>query len=223
MNLYEVIHKRQSNIYLNSKNMKRIFTKAAMFSIMALGLALVACTSKAPVKEQQSEESATIAPDDSLVVAADSHLKAHQEDIHALWDSYFEGKEISKYALAKNYVFLSTQDGNDGLLLSFYKDMKDIDNFDGIAVGEGQELTFQGDALVIKEKTDAGDKTTYYEKTEQEGFNQLFTVTEKDGQKTYTDDVDEPYDEKEAQDFINKISNATASSLADVLSSWIDL
>ena len=48
-------------------------------------------------------------------------------------------------------------------------------------------------------------------------------MTEKDGQKTYTDDVDEPYDEKEAQDFINKISSATASSLADVLSSWIDL
>ena len=201
--------------------MKRIFTKAAMFSIMAL--ALVACTSKAPVKEQQSEEPTAIAPDDSLVVAADSHLKAHQEDIHALWDSYFEGKEISKYALAKDYVFLSTADGKDGLLLSFYKDMKDIDNFDGVAVGEGQELTFQGDALVIKEKTDAGDKATYYEKTESEGFNQLFTVTEKDGQKTYTDDVDEPYDEKEAQDFINKISSATTSSLADVLSSWIDL
>ena len=192
-----------------------------MFSIMAL--ALVACTSKAPVKEQQSEEPTAIAPDDSLVVAADSHLKAHQEDIHALWDSYFEGKEISKYALAKDYVFLSTADGKDGLLLSFYKDMKDIDNFDGVAVGEGQELTFQGDALVIKEKTDAGDKATYYEKTESEGFNQLFTVTEKDGQKTYTDDVDEPYDEKEAQDFINKISSATTSSLADVLSSWIDL
>ena len=192
-----------------------------MFSIMAL--ALVACTSKAPVKEQQSEEPTAIAPDDSLVVAADSHLKAHQEDIHALWDSYFEGKEISKYALAKDYVFLSTADGKDGLLLSFYKDMKDIDNFDGVAVGEGQELTFQGDALVIKEKTDAGDKATYYEKTESEGFNQLFTVTEKDGQKTYTDDVDEPYDEKEAQDFIKKISSATASSLADVLSSWIDL
>lgn len=201
--------------------MKRLLTKAAMFSIMAL--ALVACTSKAPVKEQQSEEPTAIAPDDSLVVAADSHLKAHQEDIHALWDSYFEGKEISKYALAKDYVFLSTADGKDGLLLSFYKDMKDIDNFDGVAVGEGQELTFQGDALVIKEKTDAGDKATYYEKTESEGFNQLFTVTEKDGQKTYTDDVDEPYDEKEAQDFINKISSATTSSLADVLSSWIDL
>ena len=48
-------------------------------------------------------------------------------------------------------------------------------------------------------------------------------MTEKDGKKSYVNDLGEPYDEKEAQDFINKISNATASSLADVLSSWIDL
>ena len=101
--------------------------------------------------------------------------------------------------------------------------MKDIDNFDGIAVNEGQELAFQGDALVVKEKTDAGDKTTYYEKTESEGFNELFTVTEKDGKKTYTDDLDKPYDEKEAQNFIDKISKDTVLPLTDALSTWNNL
>ena len=192
--------------------------------MMALGMAFVSCTDKAPVKEAQSDEPTATAPDSTLVVTADNNLKAHQEDIQALWESTIgEGKKFAKFALAKDYVFLSTQDGKDGLLLSFYKDMKDIDNFDGIAVNEGQELAFQGDALVVKEKTDAGDKTTYYEKTESEGFNELFTVTEKDGKKTYTDDLDKPYDEKEAQNFIDKISKDTVLPLTDALSTWNNL
>ena len=192
--------------------------------MMAWGMAFVSCTDKAPVKEAQSDEPTATAPDSTLVVAADNNLKAHQEDIQALWESTIgEGKKFVKFALAKDYVFLSTQDGKDGLLLSFYKDMKDIDNFDGIAVNEGQGLAFQGDALVVKEKTDAGDKTTYYEKTESEGFNELFTVTEKDGKKTYTDDLDKPYDEKEAQNFIDKISKDTVLPLTDALSTWNNL
>ena len=88
-------------------------------------------------------------------------------------------------------------------------------NFDGIPVAEGQELSFQGDALVVK----GGDKTTYYEKTESEGFNELFSVTEKDGKKTYTND-DEPYDEKEAQAFIDKIAQEAVKPLADILKKW---
>ena len=196
--------------------MKKVLVKSVLFAIMAIGLAFASCTSKAPVKDQPSEEPAA-APDTALVSAAESNIQAHQEDIQALWESFYgEEKKIANYALANEYVFLSTEDGKDGLLLSFYKDMKDTDNFDGVPVCEGQELSFQGDALVIKDK----DKTTYYEKTESEGFNQLFTVTEKDGKKTYTNDVDEPYDEKEAQAFIDKISNETASKLADILTKW---
>lgn len=192
--------------------------------MMAMGMAFVSCTDKAPVKEPQSEEPAATVPDSTLVVAADNNLKAHQEDIQALWDSSIgEDKEIAKYALAKDYVFLTTEDGKDGLLLAFYKDMKDIDNFDGIAVCDGQELSFLGDALVVKENTDAGTKTTYYEKTANEGFNPLFTVTEKDGKKTFTDDLDEPYDEKEAQNFIDKVANTTALPLTDALSAWNSL
>ena len=157
-------------------------------------------------------------------MAADNNLKAHQEDIVALWDlTLGEDEEIAKYALAKDYVFLATEDGDKGLLLSFYKDMKDIDNFDGIEVKDGQKLAFQGDIIVVKEKSDEGDKTTYYEKTEREGFNQLFTVTEKDGKKTYTNDVNEPYDEKEALDFLVKIKETAVSSLASTLSSWNDI
>ena len=139
------------------------------------------------------------------------------EDIQALWEmSIGEDKPIAHYALAGDYVFLISEDGKDGLLLSFYKDMKDIDNFDGVPVCEGQELSFQGDALVIKDS----EKTTYYEKTEHEGFNQLFTVTEKDGKKTFTNDLGEPYDEKEAQQFIDKIAQETAKPLTDLLVKW---
>ena len=182
---------------------------------MALGLAFASCTSKAPVKDQPSDEPAA-APDTALVSAAESNIQAHQEDIQALWESFYgEEKKIAHYCLAGDDVFVCTEDGKDGLLLSFYKDMKDIDNFDGIPVAEGQELSFQGDALVVK----GGDKTTYYEKTESEGFNELFSVTEKDGKKTYTND-DEPYDEKEAQAFIDKIAQEAVKPLADILKKW---
>ena len=197
--------------------MKKVLTKSVLFSIMVLGLAFVSCTNKAPVKDQPSDESAVATPDAALVAAAEDNIKAHQEDIQALWESTIgEEKKIANYYLADDYVFLSTEDGKDGLLLSFYKDMKDIDNFDGVPVSDGQELSFQGDALVIKDK----DKTTYFEKTENEGFNELFSVTEEDGKKVYTNDVDEPYDEKEAQDFIDKISKEAVKPLSDILNKW---
>lgn len=196
--------------------MKKVLAKSVLFSIMALGLAFVSCTSKAPVKDQPSEEPAA-APDTALVSAAESNIQAHQEDIQALWESFYgEEKKIAHYSLAGDDVFLCTEDGKDGLLLSFYKDMKDIDNFDGIPVAEGQELSFQGDALVVKD----GDKTTYFEKTENEGFNELFSVTEKDGKKVFTNSDDEPYDEKEAQAFIDKIAQEAVKPLADILSKW---
>ena len=195
--------------------MKKVLAKSVLFAIMALGLAFASCTSKAPVKDQPSDEPAA-APDTALVSAAESNIQAHQEDIQALWESFYgEEKTIAHYSLAGDDVFVCSEDGKDGLLLSFYKDMKDIDNFDGIPVAEGQELSFQGDALVVK----GGDKTTYYEKTESEGFNELFSVTEKDGKKTYTND-DEPYDEKEAQAFIDKIAQEAAKPLADILKKW---
>ncbi len=195
--------------------MKKVLAKSVLFAIMALGLAFASCTSKAPVKDQPSDEPAA-APDTALVSAAESNIQAHQEDIQALWESFYgEEKKIAHYCLAGDDVFVCSEDGKDGLLLSFYKDMKDIDNFDGIPVAEGQELSFQGDALVVK----GGDKTTYYEKTESEGFNELFSVTEKDGKKTYTND-DEPYDEKEAQAFIDKIAQEAVKPLADILKKW---
>ena len=201
--------------------MKHSLTRNALFSIIAVGMAFVSCTGKAPVKEQQRDEPTITVPDSSLIVAAEKNLKTHQKDIQTLWESTIgEDKEIAKYAFANDYVFLSTENGKEGLLLSFYQDMKDIDNFDGIPVKEGQELVLQGDALMLKEKTDVGDITTYFEKTEYEGFNELFSVTEKDGKKTYTDDLDKPYDEKEDQAFIDKISKATASPLMSILSSW---
>lgn len=195
--------------------MKKVLAKSVLFAIMALGLAFASCTSKAPVKDQPSDEPAA-APDTALVSAAESNIQAHQEDIQALWESFYgEEKKIAHYCLAGDDVFVCTEDGKDGLLLSFYKDMKDIDNFDGIPVAEGQELSFQGDALIVK----GGDKTTYYEKTESEGFNELFSVTEKDGKKTYTND-DEPCDEKEAQAFIDKIAQEAVKPLADILKKW---
>lgn len=197
--------------------MKKVFVKTVLFSMMALGLVFVSCTNKAPEKAQPSDQPAYAAPDTALVSAAESNIQAHLEDIQALWEmSIGEDKPIAHYALAGDYVFLISEDGKDGLLLSFYKDMKDIDNFDGVPVCEGQELSFQGDALVIKDS----EKTTYYEKTDHEGFNQLFTVTEKDGKKTFTNDLGEPYDEKEAQQFIDKIASETAKPLTDLLVKW---
>jgi len=196
--------------------MKKVLTKSVLLSMVALGLAFASCNNNAP-KDQPSEEPAVTAPDTALVEAAENNIKAHQEDIQALWDMTIgQDKKIANYNLADDCVFLSTEDGKDGLLLTFFKDMKDADNFFGIPVREGQELSFQGDALVIKDN----DKTTYFEKAEYEGFNELFTVTEKDGKKVYTNDLDEPCDEKEAQAFIDKISSEAVKKLADILSKW---
>lgn len=200
--------------------MKRIISLCSLFCVAALDMVFVCCTNNAPVKEQEGNNTETAVADSAGTVAALNNIKSHQEDIQALWElSIGKDKKFTKYALANDYVVLGSEDGKDCLLLSFYKDMKDIDNFDGIELKEGQELSFQGSGLVVKD----GDKTTYYEKTESEGFNRLFTVTEKDGKKTYTDDDDKPYDEKEAQSFIDKIGKEEAKSLADVLGEWNNL
>ena len=63
--------------------MKKSITKTVLFSMMALGLAFVSCTNKAPEKAQQSQEPAAAAPDTALVTAAENNIKAHQEDIQA--------------------------------------------------------------------------------------------------------------------------------------------
>ncbi len=199
--------------------MRKSFTTIALVIMMAMGMAFGSCTGKATEKTSSDGDTvSTSEPDSALVLRADQQLNAHQEDIQTLWEmTVGEDKEMANCALAKDYVFLSSEGGKEGLLLAFYKDMKDIDNFDGIPVCEGQELCFQGDAIVIKEKAAEGEKTTYYVQTEREGFNELFTVTEKDGKKTYTNDLDEPYDEKEALGFIEKLGNAEVQPLAGVL------
>ena len=197
--------------------MKKSISKPLLLPIMFLGLAFMSCTDKAPVKDQPSDEPAATAPDTALVAAAENNIKAHEEDIKTLWQlTVGEDKSIANYYLAGDYVFLSTEDGKDGLLLTFYKDMKDIDNFDGVPICCGQEILLQGDALIAKNKYN----TTYFEKTENEGFNQLFTMEEKDGKKTFVNDLDEPYDEKEAQAFIDKISKEAAKPLADIMVKW---
>lgn len=204
--------------------MKKTFTKKALFFMMVLGMAFVSCTDKAPVKEVLSNEPTATVPDGTPVVTIDNNLKAHQEDIQELWESYIgEDKKMAKYALAKDYVFLSTEDGKEGLLLSFYKDMKDTDNFDGIAVCEGQELAFQGDWIVVKTNTDEEDITTYYEKTEHEGFNELLTVSVEDGQTLYIDELGWPFPDKEAKELLEKISKASTTPLIETLSTWNNL
>ena len=191
--------------------------RKVLFLMMALGMTLASCTNKAPEKEQPIEEPAAAAPDSDLVAAAEDNIKAHQEDIDAFWKLTFgEDKKIANYYLANNDVFLSTEDGKDGVLVTFYKDARDANNFDCVPVRDGQELSFQGDALVIRDN----DKITYFAKTESEGYNELFSEAEKDGKKSYTNDKGEPYDEKEAQAFLDKIGKEKASPLSDILVKW---
>ena len=194
--------------------MKKVLTKSILFSAMVLGLALASCTGKP--KEQPAEEPAAATVDTALVAAAENNIKAHQEDIQTLWYLAYGDKKIANYSLANDYVFLSSEDGKDALLLSFYKDMKDIDNFDGIPVTEGQEVSFQGDAVVVK----GFGQTTYFVKTENEGFKQLFTESEKDGKKVFNDDLGEPFGEAEAQAFIENLSKEEATKLSDILVKW---
>lgn len=201
--------------------MKKFLANSALLAVMALGLSFTSCNKKAQDKEQKTNETAVAAKDSTATVDADGKLKAHQEDIQALWDDIFgDEKKMAKYTTAGKFVFLTAEDGKQGLLLYFYKDQKEVDNFDGIDVELGQQVAFQGDAVVIKEKAEASDMTTYYGVTEDEGFNELFTVTEKDGKKSYTNDMDEPFDEKEALSFIEKVNQEKAVPLADTLGEW---
>ena len=195
--------------------MKKVLTKSVLLSLVALGLAFASCTSKP--KEQPKEEPAATTIDSALVAAAENNIKAHQEDIETLWYlAYGQDKKIANYSLANDYVYLSSEDGKDALLLSFYKDMKDIDNFDGIPVIEGQEVSFQGDAVVVK----GFGQTTYFVKTENEGFKQLFTESEKDGKIVFNDDLGEPFGEAEAQAFIENLSKEASTKLSDILKKW---
>lgn len=201
--------------------MKNFLANSALLAVMALGLSFTSCNKKAQDKEQKTNETAVAAKDSTATVDADGKLKAHQEDIQALWDDIFgDEKKMAKYTTAGKFVFLTAEDGKQGLLLYFYKDQKEVDNFDGIDVELGQQVAFQGDAVVIKEKVEASDMTTYYGVTEDEGFSELFTVTEKDGKKSYTNDMDEPFDEKEALSFIEKFNQEKAVPLADTLGEW---
>ena len=188
--------------------------KKFLLLTVILFVAIASCTNK--TKEQPAEEPAAATADTALVAVAENNLKAHQEDIQTLWYLAYGDKKISGYSLANDYVYLSSEDGKDALLLSFYKDMKDIDNFDGIPVTEGQEVSFQGDAVVVK----GFGQTTYFVKTENEGFKQLFTESEKDGKKVFTNDAGEPYDEAEAQAFIENLSKEASTKLSDILVKW---
>lgn len=195
--------------------MKKVLTKSVLLSLVALGLAFASCTSKP--KEQPAEEPAAITIDTALVAAAENNIKAHQEDIQTLWYlAYGQDKKIAGYSLANDYVYLDSEDGKDALLLSFYKDLKDVDNFDAIPITEGQEVSFQGDAVVVN----GFGQTTYFQKTENEGFRQLFTESEKDGKKVYTNDLGEPYAEADAQAFIENISKEASTKLSDILKKW---
>ena len=111
---------------------------------------------------------------------------------------------------------IGTEDGEEEYLLYFFKDMKDIENFDGIPVCDGQDVSFQGNAVIVK----GLGQTTYFEKTEYEGFKQLFTESEKDGKKAYTNDLGDPYDEPQAQAFIESISKEEVTKLSDILKKW---
>ncbi|MBR4802391.1 MAG: hypothetical protein IK041_06235 [Bacteroidales bacterium] len=188
--------------------------KKFLLLTVILFVAFASCTNK--TKEQPAEEPAAATVDTALVAAAENNLKAHQEDIQTLWYLAYGDKKIAGYSLANDYVYLNSEDGKDALLLSFYKDMKDVDNFDGIPVTEGQEVSFQGDAVVVK----GFGQTTYFQKTENEGFKQLFTESEKDGKKVFTNDAGEPYDEAEAQAFIENLSKEASTKLSDILVKW---
>ena len=85
-----------------------------------------------------------------------------------------------------------------------------------VPVTEGQEVSFQGDAVVVK----GFGQTTYFVKTENEGFKQLFTESEKDGKKVFNDDLGEPFGEAEAQAFIENLSKEEATKLSDILVKW---
>ena len=83
--------------------MIKLFKKSVVFSIMAVGLAFVSCTDKTPANEQQNNKDNATEADSALVIDADKNIKAHQEDIQALWETGIgKDKKAVKYALANN-------------------------------------------------------------------------------------------------------------------------
>ena len=114
--------------------------------VFALGILLASCGGR---KTADKNQTAVMESLDSLERQAEveKQLEENQEDIKALWDEEIgEDKAIDKYALAGEYVYLSSEDGKEGMLLTFYLDGRNENNFDGIAIKENERMAFYGKA-----------------------------------------------------------------------------
>ena len=124
--------------------------------------------------------------EDGRMAEACKLLQRNGEDIQALWEDEI-GKEHAavKYALAGDYIYLSSADDKEGMLLTFYQDRRNEDNFDGVAKKVNQRMVLYGKSVVVSQNMGDSVKNTYYENTEHEGLNPVLVVMQKTGRQYY--------------------------------------
>lgn len=71
------------------------------------------------------------------------------------------------------------------MLLTFYQDRRNEDNFDGVAKKVNQRMALYGKSVVVSQNMGDSVKNTYYENTEHEGLNPVLVVMQKAGRQYY--------------------------------------
>ena len=188
--------------------------------VFALGILLAACGGR---KTADKNQTAVMESLDSLERQAEveKQLEENQEDIKALWDDEIgEDKAIDKYALAGEYVYLSSEDGKEGMLLTFYLDGRNENNFDGIPIKENERMAFYGKNLIVTINKQDSMQNIYFENTEREGLNPVLVVTEKDGRQFFYDNAGGVISQPEAKKIMSLFNDTTATPLEKVLKGW---
>ena len=165
--------------------MGKVIRKALIFLVLLGGTSLMACGGK-KTADSDSVQAVDSVESQRRMAEASRLLQRNGEDIQALWEDEI-GKEHAavKYALAGDYIYLSSADGKEGMLLTFYQDRRNEDNFDGVAKKVNQRMALYGKSVVVSQNMGDSVKNTYYENTEHEGLNPVLVVMQKAGRQYY--------------------------------------
>ena len=165
--------------------MGKVIRKALIFLVLLGGTSLMACGGK-KTADSDSVQAVDSVESQRRMAEACKLLQRNGEDIQALWEDEI-GKEHAavKYALAGDYIYLSSADGKEGMLLTFYQDRRNEDNFDGVAKKVNQRMALYGKSVVVSQNMGDSVKNTYYENTEHEGLNPVLVVMQKAGRQYY--------------------------------------
>jgi hypothetical protein len=106
------------------------------------------------------------------------------------------------------------------MLLTFYLDGRNENNFDGIPIKENERMAFYGKNLIVTINKQDSMQNIYFENTEREGLNPVLVVTEKGGRQFFYDNAGGVISRPEAKKIMSLFNDTTATPLEKVLKGW---